>query len=501
MTILQDKQNKIEQLREMGIELYPSFSAKEHVKRNRCSAVAMMKPEDAGLSMAICGRIVRFNNKGAITFIHIEDEYGKAQVVFKKANFSEEQYRLFKEKLIERDDFIYVTGTFFITNSGEKSLDATSFELLAKSHQPLPVIKEVVSEDNAVKQYGEFNDKEERFRQRYADLAVNDEVRRRFKLRARVISHIRSFLDIKMGMIEVETPILQPVYGGAAARPFTTHHNQLNQNMFLRISFELYLKRLLVGGFDSVYEIGRDFRNEGVSYKHNPEFTMLEFYKAYANLYDCMDIVEEMLKNIIWAIFFPKYEFDYQEHHLDFTTFNRITMRDAILEKTGIDVYQYQQTIVVLLALQNKGLSVPIKDMEQDYGKTVLDIFEHFVEKDLIQPTFVYEYPKSVSPFAKDAKREGYVERFELFIAGMEFGNAFTELNDPDIQEARFREMAALYKNGEDEETPFDEDYLNAMRYGMPPNTGFGMGIDRLMMLLTNQSSIKEVILYPHLKS
>jgi lysyl-tRNA synthetase, class II len=386
------------------------------------------------------------------------------------------------------------------TRAGEISVRVNSFKLLAKSMSPLPVIKTQVMEDGTTKEYGEFSDVEARYRQRYADLAVNADVREVFRKRARIIRAMQNFLDNE-GMLEVETPILQPVYGGAAARPFTTHHNQLHQDLFLRISYELYLKRLLVGGYDAVYEIGRDFRNEGVSWKHNPEFTMMEFYKAYIDYKDVMDIVEHMTATIAEQVL-GSTSIIWQEHEIDLSPpWKRLTMRDAIQEYTGIDYMDYPDAESLAVMMQEK-FNEKIKP-DEAWGRIVVEyLFGNHVEPKLIQPTFIMDYPRDVSPFAKPTEYdENHVERFEQFIGGMEMGNAFTELNDPFDQEQRFIDMAKLYGAGDDDETPYDEDFLQAMRYGMPPMGGYGGGVDRLVMLLTNQHSIRDVLMFPHLRS
>jgi lysyl-tRNA synthetase class 2 len=310
---------------------------------------------------------------------------------------------------------------------------------------------------------------------------------------------MREFLDNE-GMLEVETPVLQAIYGGAAARPFTTYHNQLEQNLFLRISFELYLKRLLVGGFDAVYEIGRDFRNEGVSFKHNPEFTMLEFYKAYIDYNGVMDIVERMVAFIAQQVN-GSTQIHYKGHVIDVAPpWQRQTIREAVQEKLGIDYMDYPDAESLAMMLEDR-FGQKVKP-GTPWGKMVVDeLFGTHVEPHIIQPVFIKDYPRDVSPFAKRAESDDrHVERFEIFVGGMEMGNAFTELNDARDQEQRFLDMAALYRQGDDDETPLDEDYLRAMRYGMPPNGGFGMGVDRLVMLLTDQHSIRDVLLYPHLR-
>ncbi|HEX2623224.1 MAG TPA: lysine--tRNA ligase, partial [Phototrophicaceae bacterium] len=400
-------------------------------------------------------------------------------------------------KLVDTDDFIQATGSMMRTRAGEVSVSVTDFKLLAKSLSPLPVIKQQVNDDGTTTEYGGFVDKETRYRQRYADLAVNHEVREIFIKRTKTVSAIRRFMD-DAGFLEVETPILQPIYGGAAARPFVTHHNQLDQQLYLRISFELYLKRLLVGGLDAVYEIGRDFRNEGVSFKHNPEFTQLEFYKAYIDYNGVMDLVERMVAYAAEQVT-GSMIVKFQDQEINFTPpWTRITLRDAIRQNSEIDYMDYQDAESLTKALHDLGDKVATG---LTWGRLVDHLLSKYVEPRLIQPTFLLDYPRDISPFAKRVQYDDFhVERFEIFCAGMEMGNAFTELNDPRDQEQRFLDMQKLYADEDDEATPIDEDYLRAMRYGMPPNGGFGMGIDRLAMLLTDQRSIRDVLLYPHLR-
>ncbi len=383
------------------------------------------------------------------------------------------------------------------TRAGEASVLVETLSILAKALSPLPVIKERVLDDGQVERYGAFSDVEERYRQRYADLAVNPDTRAVFRARARTVSALRRFLDGE-GFLEVETPILQPIYGGAAARPFVTHHNQLHQDLYLRISFELYLKRLLVGMFDSVYEIGRDFRNEGVSFKHNPEFTQLEFYKAYIDYFGVMELVERMVAFAAEQVT-GSTTIQFQGKEINLTPpWRRVTLREAIRQGCEIDYMDYRDANSLAQAMREAGMSVA---PDQTWGKLVDDLLSRTVEPNLIQPTFLTQYPRDISPFAKRVPGdEMHVERFEVFVAGMELGNAFTELNDPQDQESRFIDMGRLYSDEDDEATPIDEDYLRAMRYGMPPCGGFGIGVDRLTMLLTDKDTIREVLLFPHLR-
>ena len=376
-------------------------------------------------------------------------------------------------------------------------VSSTAWRLLSKSISPLPIAKEEKQPDGTFKRFSAFTSPELRFRQRYTDLAVNPDVREVFWSRAKIIKAIRDYFD-NNGFLEVETPILQPLYGGAAARPFVTHHNELDQDMYLRISFELYLKRLLVGGIERVYEIGRDFRNEGVSYRHNPEFTQIEFYAAYWDLFDVMDFTEQFIQHAARAVL-PNGKAIFRGQTIDFLQpWTRLTLHDAILSATGVDYKLYPDFDSLKSAIKAKGLEY--SSSAKTWGKLVDGLMGDYVEKNLIQPTFLYEYPRDISPFAKSKLDEpNTVERFEGFMGGMELCNAFTELNDPLDQAQRFLDEQ---KNAEGEEAnPVDEDYLRAMRYGMPPNGGFGMGIDRFVMVLTGKDSIREVLLFPALRS
>ncbi len=496
-----ERLEKAQALEARGIETFPARAQRTHTTAQAIEAFTTAERATGEMSdpvhVTVCGRVRRLNLKGKVSFMHIEDESGRIQLFLRINDMEETDYGLVRDKLIEMDDFVEAEGELMRTQAGEISVRVQRLRLLAKSLSPLPVIKRQELEDGTVREYGEFTDVETRYRQRYADLAVNGEVRAVFVKRARVLRALRQFFD-ERGFLEVETPILQPIYGGAAARPFITHHNQLDQDLYLRISFELYLKRLLVGGFEAVYEIGRDFRNEGVSFKHNTEFTMLEFYKAYIDYRDVMAITEEMVSFVAQQVNGTT-KTRFREHEVDLAPpWRRLTMRDAIREYAQIDYMDHPNAAALESAMRSAG--IPFKP-GQPWGKQVEHLLGECVEPNLIQPTIIYDYPRDISPFAKRvAYDDVHVERFEFYIAGMEMGNAFTELNDPRDQEARFLEMAALFRTGEDDETPLDEDYLRAMRYGMPPNGGFGMGVDRLVMLLTDQDSIRDVLLYPHLR-
>lgn len=481
---------KIRQLREMGIEPYPARVERTHTTAQALEALAKAESQgsEQGPEVIVAGRLRSVREMGKITFAHIEDEHGKIQLFFQANTLGPERVRFFN-KMFDIGDFIQARGPVFRTRTGEPSVWVHDFKMLAKAITPLPPDKRTPRTP--------FSDPELRYRQRYADLAVHPEVRDIFRTRAAIVRALRNFLD-RHGFLEVETPILQPIYGGAAARPFITYHNELEQQMYLRISFELYLKRLLVGMFERVYEIGRDFRNEGISFKHNPEFTQLEFYMAYADYRDMMAFVEQMLVEVADEVL-GRRTLTYQGHEIDLTPpWRRVSLREALLQATGIDIQQHPTAESLLQAMREQGIQPP---RPAPRGKLIDWMLSTHVEPKLIQPTFVYDYPRDISPLAKSKLDDpSTVERFELFIGGMELGNAFTELNDPLDQEARFLEMGRTYAADDEERHPMDEDYLRAMRYGMPPNAGFGMGIDRLTMLFTDQHSIREVILFPHLR-
>ena len=504
----QERLDKLAALEAAGVNAYPARVQRTHTAAQAIAAYAEAEraaasPETVpAVEVTVAGRIRRQNVKGKVSFLHIEDQSGRIQLFLRVNDMDEASYELVREKLIEVDDFVQATGTLMRTKAGEISVHVRELALLSKALSPLPVIKQQVQYDGTIREFGEFSDTESRYRQRYADLAVNHDVRDVFIQRAQIIRTIRQFMDSE-GLLEVETPILQPVYGGAAARPFITHHNQLDEDLFLRISFELYLKRLLVGGYDGVYEIGRDFRNEGVSFKHNTEFTMLEFYKAYIDYNGVMDITERMLAAVAMAVH-GSTQAPYQGSIIDYAPpWPRRTVREAIRAEAEIDYMDYPDAASLEAAILDWMPAEERRDFQrgQPWGKLIEHLLGAAVEKKLIQPTFITDYPRDISPFAKRvAGDDVHVERFEFYIAGMEMGNAFTELNDPRDQAARFEEMARLFRADDDDAAPTDDDYLRAMRYGMPPNGGFGMGIDRLVMLMTGQRSIRDVLLYPHLK-
>jgi len=481
-------------MRSEGRDPYPTRTG---VTTNLAEAVnAFTADESVEHHFTLGGRIRAIRPMGKIIFAHIEDGFGRLQLFLRVNTLGEEKMKLFMEEF-DLGDFIQAGGKLFRTRTGEITLEVTEFTMLAKAITPLPAAKDEVV-DGEVVRHATLSDPETRYRQRYADLAVNTDVRKVFHTRAAILRAIRQFLDDR-GFLEVETPILQPIYGGAAAKPFITHHNQLKQDLYLRISFELYLKRLLVGMLDRVYEIGRDFRNEGVSFKHNPEFTQLEFYWAYADYLKVMDLTEQMVAFTCDQVLGTR-KITFNGKEMDFNPpWKRVELRQGLIDACGIDISQYPTDSALEEAMKAKGMKMK---PGMPRGKLVDQLIGDYLEPSFIQPTFLYDYPRDISPLAKNKPGDpSTVERFEGFVGGMELCNAFTELNEPMEQEARFLEMGREYGADDEERHPMDEDYLRAMSYGMPPCGGFGMGIDRLTMLLTDNRTIREVILFPHLRS
>jgi lysyl-tRNA synthetase class 2 len=490
---------KLNALRQQGIEPYPTRNSVSHQiidVENSFTAFEKHNPEQAFTeTFTIGGRIRSIRAMGKLAFCHIEDGSARIQIMLRINEIGKEKLDQFKD-FYDLGDFIQVNGTVMRSRTGEITLLVVDLQMLAKAISPLPAAKDV-EKDGKIISHATLTDPETRYRQRYADLAVNKEVRDIFLLRFATIRALQNFLD-DHGFIEVETPILQPIYGGAAAQPFETHHNQLHQNLFLRISFELYLKRLLVGGLDRVYEIGRDFRNEGVSFKHNPEFTQLEFYWAYADYLKVMELTEEMISQTTQKVLGTQI-IHFDGHEINLTPpWKRVELRQSIADLTGIDITDHPDTESLAMAMDKKGFN-PKPGAPR--GKLIDALIGDILEPSFIQPTFLFNYPREISPLAKNKPDDpSIVERFEGFIGGMELCNAFTELNDPLEQEKRFLEMGRAYEVDDEECHPMDDDYLQAMSYGMPPSGGFGMGIDRLVMLLANKRSIREVILFPHLR-
>ncbi len=483
---------KLERLKERGIDPYPPRVQRTHTVAQAIAAFEAVEAAGEGPEVTVAGRLRRLNDMGKSTFAHIEDGSGRIQLYFRCNDLGDETYAILDRDL-DIGDFIQAQGGIFRTRRGEVTVRVKDFYLLAKSLHPLPIVKE---KEGVV--YDAFRDKEARYRQRYVDLLVNEEVRDIFVTRARIIAALRRFFD-EHGFLEVETPILQPIYGGAAARPFVTYHNQLHQDLYLRIATELYLKRLIIGGYERVYEIGRNFRNEGVDLEHNPEFTAMEFYMAYADYNDVMVLTEEMFNYVAQEVLGTT-TITYRDHEIDLSPpWPRRPLRQALIEETGLDYEDYPEAEDLYAAIREIEGNVEPKATR---GKLIDALLSNYVEPRLIQPTFIVDYPLEISPLAK--KKVGnpnLVERFEAFIGGMEMCNAFTELNDPLDQRERFLAQQQAFAAGDEEAHQMDEDFIQALCYGMPPTGGWGMGVDRLIMLLTNRSSIREVILFPHLRA
>ena len=439
--------------------------------------------------VVVAGRIISLRIMGSASFFNIQDSKGRVQIFLKKDKIGEDRYSLFK--LLDIGDFIGIEGAVFKTKVGEISIRAKKYKILCKSVRPLPIVKE-----SDGKQHDAFTNKEQRYRKRYLDLITNPSVKEIFFKRTQIIKGLREFLD-KMDFLEVETPVLQPIYGGANAKPFTTHHNALDQKLFLRIADELYLKRLIIGGIDRVYEIAKDFRNEGMDRNHNPEFTMLEFYWAYADYEDNMNIVEEMIKSVARSI--DAIKIDWHGNQIDLSKpFNKRPIMELLSEAVKEDISDKDEEQLKVICKKN-NLDVEGKN----FGQIIDEMMSELVEPKLVEPTFVIDYPKAISPLAKKHRNNNpaLVERFELFIGGAEFANAFSELNDPIDQRERFESQQKLANSGDEEAHPVDEDFLQAVEHGMPPTGGVGIGVDRLVMLLTESTNIKDVILFPAMRS
>jgi len=483
--ITQQRRQKLERLRARGTNPYPPRYHRSHTTEQ---AVALLKQKEEGLvradEVSVAGRITAIRRMGKSSFVDMRDGSGKIQLLFQDTDqFDEEPRELFKD--LDIGDIIGVEGNLLRTKSGEPTVWVRDFTMLAKSLQPLP------------EKWHGLSDVDMRYRQRYLDLISNPQVKETFKMRSQVITAIRQFLD-QRGFIEVETPVLQASAGGALARPFVTHHHTLDQDFYLRIALELHLKRLIIGGLDKVYELGRTFRNEGISTKHNPEFTMLETYQAYADYNDVMDMAEEMVAEVSRQVLGTD-QVEFNGTTISFKPpWQRLSLVNAVKEYSGIDFVKYPNADLLRDKMQKLGLEV---DPEKNWARLVDELISTFVEPNLIQPTFVFDYPVSMSPLAKTKPdNDRVVERFEAFAGGMEIANAFTELNDPIEQRQRFQQQQKERQaEGEVVET-IDEDFLQALEYGMPPTGGLGVGIDRLVMLLTGQQSIREVILFPQLR-
>ncbi len=471
---------KLEALREAGINPYPYGFDVTH--RSKLIIDNFESLEESGESVAVAGRIMTIRLMGKAGFCHLQDDLGQIQIYFKKDVLGDDQYSLYKQ--LDIGDVIGCTGSVFRTKKGEISVRAESIELLAKALRPLP------------EKWHGLKDIETRYRQRYLDLISSQEVKGIFLARAKIIRSIRGFLD-SMGFIEVETPILQPLYGGASAEPFTTYHNRLGMKLYLRIADELYLKRLIIGGFEKVYEVCKDFRNEGLDRAHSPEFTMVELYQAYTDYHHIMELFRQMLIHVAREVLgSTRLEYRGQEVELD-REWPRIPMLEAIREFTGIDVESLDDSGLIA-ACRKREIEI---DESRGRGKIIDDIFKEKVQTNLIGPTFITDHPVEMSPLAKVHRNNPKLtERFQPYICGFEMGNAFSELNDPLDQRRRFEAQKELSKLGDKEAQMLDEDFLRAMEYGMPPTGGLGFGVDRLVMLLTDQANIREVLLFPQLK-
>ena len=486
--IIQQRQQKLERLRACGINPYPHRYHRSHTTQQAITLLEQQEDSHKAETpvVSVAGRITTRRNMGKITFIDLRDSSGKIQLLCGEL-LDADQNQLLKE--IDIGDIIGTSGRLFRTKTNEPTIAVSDLTLLAKSLQPLP------------EKWHGLSDVDTRYRQRYLDLISNPETKETFKVRSQVITAIRQFLN-QRGFLEVETPVLQPAAGGALARPFVTHHHALDQDFYLRIAPELHLKRLIIGGLDKVYELGRIFRNEGISTRHNPEFTMLESYEAYADYNDVMDMLEQMVAEVSQQVLgTDQIEFNGNTLNLK-PPWSRLNLRQAIIKYSGLDFTKYPTADGLRDRMKPKmqklGLEV---DPEKNWARLVDELISTFVEPNLIQPTFIRDYPVSMSPLAKTKPGEDrVVERFEAFIGGMEIANAFTELNDPEEQRQRFQQQQKGRRpKGEITET-IDEDFLLALEYGMPPTGGLGVGIDRLVMLLTNQQSIREVILFPQLR-
>ncbi|NLG28512.1 MAG: lysine--tRNA ligase [Chloroflexi bacterium] len=476
--------SKLEQLIAQGTDPYPARVQYTHTAAQALAAFEQAEP-DAKVEVEVVGRLMSLRDMGKSSFAHIADGTARIQLYARKDVVGEASYELL-HKLIDLGDFVWAKGTLFRTRTGEITVEVQALQMLSKALRPLP------------EKWHGLKDVEARYRQRYLDLIANEEARRVFIARSRIITGVRRYLD-ERGFLEVETPVLQPIYGGANARPFTTHHNALDQTLYLRIADELYLKRLIIGGLDRVYEIGHNFRNEGIDTQHNPEFTAIEIYQAYADYHDMMRLVEEVYSTVAQDVT-GSMVITYQGQAVDLTPpWRRVSLRELLIEHTGIDVAEHKTYDGLWAAALERGLTI---GKQPNWGKLVDELFGEHVQPKLIQPTFMLDYPIEISPLAKKVPgSQDTVERFEFFIAGMECGNAFTELNDPLDQRERFQSQRRLAQAGDDETQPLDEDFLTAMEHGMPPTGGLGFGIDRMVMLLTDQSSIREVILFPQLRS
>ena len=481
--LMRQRKNKLREIRDAGIDPYPHQYTRTHTTSEiRKEFENANETPDETHRVTVAGRIMTKRDHGKSSFAHLQDSEGKIQIYVRRDNVGAEHYTLYRR--FDVGDIIGASGAVFRTRTGELTILVDTVKLLSKSIRPLP------------EKWHGLQDKQTRYRQRYADLIMNPDVKEVFIKRTQIVQAIRDMLN-EHNFIEVETPVLQPIYGGASARPFTTYHKTLDQPLYLRIANELYLKRLIVGGFDRVYEFSRDFRNEGMDRDHNPEFTMLELYQAYADYLDIMELTENVIARTVENMHGTT-KITYQKQEIDFKPpWQRITMMESIQENTEIDPESMPFHELYTKAVK-KGVELA---GDESKGEIIAELFDAFVEDKLIQPTFIYDYPIEVSPFAKKKpENPEFVERFEFFVSGIEIGNAFSELNDPIDQRERFMEQATKLADGDEEAFMVDEDYLRALEYGMPPTGGLGIGIDRLTMLLTDQYSIRDVILFPQMR-
>lgn len=489
------RREKLKNLAEAGIEAYPAALYPVSHYSSEIKTAFSEETKDAFTDVCIAGRVMSINDKGKVFFIKVQDSKGIIQLYVKRDEICPDEDKTFWQlaiKGLDLGDFIGVKGFVFITKTGETSIHAKEITLLAKALKPLPVVKR--DEDGNL--HDAVTDPEFRYRQRYADLVINPDVKKTFTQRTTIINTIRDFLN-ERGALEVDTPVLQSIPGGAAARPFTTHHNALDVPFYLRIANELYLKRLIVGGFDWVYEFSRNFRNEGMDRTHNPEFTVLEWYTAYKDYFWMMEITEQLMEKLAIAVHGTT-DVQVGDKVISFKApYKRISILDAIKENTGIDVSSMNEDELRQVA---RKLNIHA-DNTMGKGKLIDELFGETSESKFIQPTFIIDYPVEMSPLTKKHRsKEGLVERFELMINGKEIANAYSELNDPVDQRERFEEQAQLMERGDDEAMFIDQDFLRALEYGMPPTSGIGIGIDRLVMLLTNQPSIQDVLFFPQMR-
>jgi lysyl-tRNA synthetase class 2 len=480
---LQVRREKLDNLRSLGLDPFGKRFERTHLASELIETYGSIEKEELDgkeISVTIAGRIMTKRGKGKAGFAHIQDLSGQVQIYVRQDAVGEEQYEIFT--IADLGDIVGVSGLMFKTKTGELSIKVKSFELLSKSLRPLP------------DKFHGLKDVEQRYRQRYLDLIMSNESKETFITRSRIIRSMRNYLD-QNGYLEVETPMMHAIAGGAAARPFVTHHNALDMELFMRIAIELHLKRLIVGGLEKVYEIGRVFRNEGISTRHNPEFTMIELYEAYADYRDIMALTENLIAHVAQEVLGTT-TVPYGEYEVDLKPqWKRLHMVDAIKEYTGVDFWNVTTTEEAKQLAKENGIE--IKDT-MEYGHIVNEFFEQRIEEKLIQPTFIYGHPVEISPLAKKNPEDPrFTDRFELFIVGREHANAFTELNDPIDQRQRFEAQLKEREQGNDEAHEMDEDFVEALEYGMPPTGGLGIGVDRLVMLLTNSPSIRDVLLFP----